>query len=156
MFLDNIRIDMSLGHAAASALNSILTFCMGIFALRGARLAGTLELERAIGVAIGLIGLASLMRASSELWTLFLGSTLIGIGIAFAFAFAQSLTPALIKQNFSTRAPEMNGYFTAAMHAGAAIRAAASVPIAATLGSWEVALGVWGGCPRLPRPCSGC
>ena len=140
VLLESIQTDMGLGHAAAGALNAIPTFCMGIFALMGARLASKLGLERAIGVAVGLIGLASLMRATSELWALFLGTTLIGIGIAFA----QSLIPALIKQNFPARAPEMNGYLTATMHAGAAAGATASVPIASVLGGWEPALGVWG------------
>lgn len=139
VLLDNIQTDLSLGHASAGALNAIPSFCMGIFALMGAQLARTLGLERAIGASIGLIGLASMVRATSEVWALFLGTLLIGIGIAFA----QSLTPALIKQNFPTRAPEMNGYFTAAMHAGAALGAATSVPLASGLGGWEAALGVW-------------
>lgn len=139
VLLDGIRVDLALGHAGAGLLNAIPTFCMGLFAFFGAHLVMRLGLERSIAAAVGLIALATALRGTGGFGAVFIGSTLIGIGIAFA----QSLIPALIKQQFPGRTAQVNGFYTAAMHTGAALGAASSVPLAGWLGGWPAALGVW-------------
>ena len=60
-----------------------------------------------------------------------------------AIAGAQTLLPAVVKQHFARRAPQVIGLSATVMTMGAGLAAGTTAILAATFGSWPVALAFW-------------
>ncbi|WP_082838026.1 CynX/NimT family MFS transporter [Haladaptatus sp. R4] len=138
--LEQIRIDLGLSYGTVSLLTTLPTICMGVFALTAAPIAQRLGQEQTVLYAVILIGFATAVRfAGTHVSVLFATAIVVGIGIALI----QALLPALVDRYFTDRADLVTSLYTASLIGGAAIAAAATVPIERMLGSWSAALGSW-------------
>lgn len=136
-----LRADTGLGATAVSVLTTLPLLCFGLFALvapaAGRRWGTDRTLAGALVVLLGGIAL----RMVPSVPALFTGSAIAGIGIAVT----NVLLPSVIKRDYPLRTGPMMGLYSLCLNGGAALAAAASVPVGSALGvSWRVALGVWG------------
>ncbi|QEF97755.1 putative transporter YycB [Stieleria maiorica] len=88
--------------------------------------------------AMVLLAIGTAMRSVSSVFTLYLGTLLLGVAIAFG----NVLLPSLTKRNFASRGGAVTSLYSATMGLGATIAAGASVPLADGLG-WRGSLGSW-------------
>jgi CP family cyanate transporter-like MFS transporter len=95
-------------------------------------------MDRAVGLALGLIGAGTLLRGATPIVALYAGTALLGVGIALG----NVLLPALAKRHFPNRSGPITSLYSSMMGLGATAAAGLSVPIAAHIG-WRGALAVW-------------
>jgi CP family cyanate transporter-like MFS transporter len=135
-----IQQHFQLSFTQAALLTSIPDVCMSIFALMAPRLIQRFGTDRCVIVALGLLGVATLLRAISPGPLLLLGSTfLISVGIAVAGA----LIGGWIKSHFPHRAAFFMGIYAAGLSLGATLGAVFAAPIAELTQSWRISAGVW-------------
>lgn len=97
-------------------------------------------LERSLFAALVLIALGVVARSLGPVWTLFLGSAIIGVGIAIA----NVLLPALLKRDFPGRIAALTGAYALVAGVVAALASSVVVPIATLPSSdWNRALGAF-------------
>jgi MFS transporter, CP family, cyanate transporter len=138
--LPEIQDDLEISHAVAGLLGAIPVLCMGVFAPPAPHFLGWIGSRFAIGAAVGLIGLAGLARAVVPgAVPVILLTFPIGIGIGIAGA----LMPVAVKERFAHRPAFATGMYTIGITTGAAVSAAAAVPIANAAGGWRSALVVF-------------
>jgi CP family cyanate transporter-like MFS transporter len=134
--IPEIQEDLGISHAVAGLLSTIPVACMGLFAPAAAYISGSIGTRWAIGLAVGLIGVAGLARALAPGAAAVLALTLpVGIGIAVSGA----LMPVAVKERFRHRPAFATGIYVGGINTGSAVAAAAAVPLAAA-GSWRTAL----------------
>ena len=93
-----------------------------------------------LAAAMGLLTFGILVRSVPSVFTLYLGTLMLGIAIAFG----NVLLPGLVKQSFSKKFGLMTSMYSSAMGLGAAIAAGLTVPLAEGLPwGWRGALAVW-------------
>ncbi|GGB67844.1 hypothetical protein N798_15070 [Knoellia flava TL1] len=140
--LPRIREDLGLSSVWLGVLTTLPVLCMGLLAPASARLGLRLGVARCISLAMVAISVGNLARTfSHEVPALYVGTLCAGAGIALA----GTLLPGMVKASFPPgRAGLATGLQMFAMMGGAAVAAAVSVPLARTLGDWDLALGFWG------------
>src|SRR3954463_16661187 len=137
--LGELRADTGLSSALAGLLTTLPVLCFGAFAPVAPRLARRIGLETAVGLSLGLLAVGIALRLFSPLALLYAGSLLAGAAIALA----NVLLPAYVKREFR-RPGAVMGLYSASLNVGAALGAAATVPLARALGlDWRAGLGLW-------------
>jgi len=125
----------------ATQAGLLITLPLAVFCLvspLAPRLARALGLERALFVALGLMAAGIVVRSVGPLWTLYLGTGVLGAGIAVG----NTLLPSLLKRDFPDRLTALTGVYAITMGIGSAIASAAIVPLAGAWG-WRLALGAF-------------
>ena len=93
-----------------------------------------------LAAAMGLLTIGILVRSIPSLFTLYIGTLLLGIAIAFG----NVLLPGLVKQSFSKKFGLMTSMYSGAMGLGSAVAAGITVPLAEGMSwGWRGALAVW-------------
>jgi CP family cyanate transporter-like MFS transporter len=137
--LGQLRSDTGLSAAMGGLLTTVPVLCFGAFAPIAPRLARRVGLETAVAASLVLLAAGIGLRLFPAVTLLYAGSFLAGSAIALA----NVLLPAYVKREFR-RPGAIMGLYSASLNVGAALGAAATVPLAAALGvSWRVALGMW-------------
>ncbi|TCO55798.1 MFS transporter [Actinocrispum wychmicini] len=137
--LDQARADLGLSAVTASIAATLPVVCFGLVAV------GTPGLVRRVGAAaglalsLGLLAMGLLVRVAGGEGTLLGGTFLACAGIATA----NVLVPVIVKTEFPDRIGEVTGTYSAVLSLGAAMGAAATVPIAGITGGWRGGLAVW-------------
>lgn len=139
--LPEIMRDTGLSAAGASLLTTLPIVCLGLFSAPTPWLSRRFGAERVLLLALLLIGLGTLLRATGALPWLFASSVLAGAGIAMG----NVLLPSLVKRHFAQHAALMTGLYILAICIGATIATASTVPLAIIYfdGSWAHALAIW-------------
>lgn len=137
--LGRIQQDTGLPPSAIGALTTLPVLCLGLFAPLAPRLARRLGAERSLSLALLILAAALLLRASSSLTLLFLGTLLIGAAIGLC----GSLLPGLVKRELPRGADLMTGVYTMALCLGGALGAGFSIPLSEWLGGWRWSLASW-------------
>lgn len=135
-----IKAQTGWNDAAIGTLTTVPVLCMGLFALAVPRLAAVTGRRQA--VAFGLIAMAvglGLRSIGAVAATLFLSTLLAGISIAIL----GGLVPGIVREQLSSSLGTATALWTAAMMGGAALGAAATLPLADALGGWNRALAFW-------------
>ncbi len=138
--LETIRADLALGYPALGLLTTIPVLCMGVFPAVAVAATARFGTERTLGAAIALLAVAVAARLAGRSDIVLFGSALVA---GMAIAGAQTLLPAVVKQHFAHRAPQVMGLSAAVMTMGAGLAAGTTAILAATFGSWPVALALW-------------
>lgn len=139
VLLPEIARDLQLSASGASYLTTLPVLCMGVFAPLAARWSQRIGPDRTLLGAILVLSLAIALRGAG-LPGLFLGTLLGGAGIALG----NVLLPVIIKRDFARHTGIMTGFYTMAICAGAAIAAAATLPLSSSLpGGWTAGLVFW-------------
>lgn len=138
--LRELQADLGMSGAVAGVLTSLPTIAFGVVGLGSGWLARRFGVRRSLGAALALltIGLAGRAVAPDAGWLL-AGTALAVVGIAVG----NVLLPIVVKRWFPRHVGRVTGVYAMTLSAGAAISAAATVPLAAALGGWRPGLGVW-------------
>lgn len=138
--VEQIRADLGISRALAGALTTIPVVCMGLGAFLVPGFAGRVGTERAMVCAVAAIGAAAAARLAGTVEAILIASAFVaGVGIAVG----QALLPAIVRARFARHGMLVTGMYSMSINVGAAVAAAATVPIAAAAGSWTVGLAVW-------------
>lgn len=138
--LETIREALGLSGMAAGLLTTIPSLCMGVFAFFSAATIRRFGLERSVSGSLALLGIATLARfAGHNIVVLYASTVAVGAGIAIA----QAMLPSVVGRYFPHRSAMVTGIYTAGFNAGAALAAAATVPLASVMNSWTASLAVW-------------
>lgn len=135
-----IKAETGWNDALIGTLTTVPVLCMGLFALLVPRFAAVIG--RRSAVAIGLAAMAvglSLRLVGAVGVTLFASALLAGISIAIM----GGLVPGIVREQLSGSMGTATALWTAAMMGGAALGAAATLPLAELLGGWNRALALW-------------
>ena len=138
--VQTIRADLGLSGAMAGLLTTLPVLCMGVFAPIAQRLAHRIGREATVAVALLVLLAGLLVRLGGGYLPLLLLGTLLGGG---GIALCGTVLPGIVKEFFAHRPGMVTGVYLFAMMAGATVAAAASVPLADALGSWQRSLAFW-------------
>ncbi|WP_242905684.1 MFS transporter [Actinomadura terrae] len=137
--LDRARDDLAMSTLAASTAATLPVVCFGGVALVTPRLIRRVGATAGLGLALGLLLAGLLVRVAGGEAVLLAGTFVACAGIAAG----NVLLPVIVKIEFPGRIGEVTGAYSAAMSAGAAIGAAATVPLGDVLGGWRGGLAAW-------------
>ncbi|MBO0678268.1 MFS transporter [Mycolicibacterium sp. S2-37] len=136
-----LRSETGLGAAATSLLTTLPLLCFGVFAMVAPAAARRWGLDRVLAGAVVVLLWGIGLRIVPSTAALFAGSAVVGVGIAVT----NVLLPGVIKRDYPSRTGPMMGLYSLCLNGGAALAAAASVPLGSAVGAgWRVALGLWG------------
>ena len=135
-----IQMETGWSDAFIGALTTIPVLCMGIFALAVPRLAQHIGSRGAVLLALVLMTAAMLLRlVGAVAATLFISALLAGVSIAII----GGLVPGIVRAQLSHAMGTATSLWTTAMMGGAALGAAATLPLSELLGGWNRALAFW-------------
>lgn len=138
--LPEIIRDTGLSGWGTSLLTTLPVLCLGLFAPLAPGLARRWGSERTLFAVLATIALGTALRAAGTLWALFAFSLLA----AMAIAIANVLLPSLVKRDFEDHTSLLTGLYVMTISGGAALAAAATVPIErAVHGNWQTGLAIW-------------
>lgn len=136
--LGELRRGAGLSSTAAALLTSLPLVCFGLVSPLAPVVAGRLGLHRAVVLGSAVLAAGLALRAAGTPG-LFAGTVLVGAGIALG----NVLLPAVAKQDFAGRAPQVTGMITSSMALSAALGAGLAQPLRALLGGPLASLAVW-------------
>ena len=135
-----IQAETGWNDAFLGALTTVPVLAMGLFALGVPRFAGRVGRRRAIGLALAAMTIALVLRGLGPIaTTLFISALMAGLAIAIM----GGLVPAIVRESLSGSMGTATALWTAASMGGAALGAAATLPLAELLGGWNRALAFW-------------
>ncbi|EHM01657.1 transporter, major facilitator family protein [Acetobacteraceae bacterium AT-5844] len=138
--LEMIRDATGLGTAGAGTLTTLPLLAFAIASPFCVLLGREYGLERSLFVALMLVTGGVVLRSLGPVWSLFLGTGIIGVGIAIG----NVLLPSLLKRDFPNRIAALTSAYALTAGVVAALASAAAVPIATLPGSgWNWALGAF-------------
>lgn len=135
-----IQADTGWNDALIGALTTVPVLAMGLFALGVPALAERIGRRGAVAAALATMIVAMLMRGLGAIaLTLFISALLAGLSIAIL----GGLVPGIVREQLSGSMGSATALWTTAMMGGAALGAAATLPLAELLGGWNRALALW-------------
>ncbi|HEA52522.1 hypothetical protein LCGC14_1519140 [marine sediment metagenome] len=138
--LKTIGDSLSLSSIGQGVLTTLPVLLLGLAAPLAPRAARKLGMERAVLVALIILGVAMIVRPYFGVSGLFLGTAVAGgcIGVMSV------LLPGIVKRDFPESASLMTGIYTAVLCTGASIAAGATEPLRMAFDSaWQPALAFW-------------
>lgn len=136
--LDRMEDD-GLPTGVGALLTSLPVLCFAVVGATGMTLARRVGVHRGLAVALLLLGVGLVVRVLDGPAVIVAGTFVACSGIALA----NVLLPAVVKEHFPTRVGQVTGAYSAVLSLGAALAAAASVPVADAGGGWQAGLVVW-------------
>ena len=135
-----IQADTGWNDALIGALTTVPVLTMGVFALGVPALAERIGRRGAVATALATMAVAMLLRGLGAIaLALFVSALLAGLAIAIL----GGLVPGIVREQLAGSMGTATALWTAAMMGGAALGAAATLPLAELLGGWNRALAVW-------------
>lgn len=135
-----IQAETGWSDAFMGALTTFTVVGMGVFALGVPALAERIGRRSAVSLALGVMTIALSLRFLGAIaLTLVISAILAGLAIAII----AGLVPGIVREQLSGSMGTATSLWTAAMMGGAALGAAATLPLAELLGSWNAALAFW-------------
>jgi CP family cyanate transporter-like MFS transporter len=140
--LDELQGDLALSSTVAGVLTTLPVISFALLGALVPRLAHAMGEQRLLAVGLVLMAGGLALRALVTSGVLFL---LLSVVALVGGAMGNVLLPGLVKRHFAHRVGPMTAAYTTSMAIGAAVAAAATVPLAAIGGQvdWRVGLGAW-------------
>jgi MFS transporter, CP family, cyanate transporter len=139
--IERIASELALSRSLISLTTALPVLCMGLLAPLAPRLAVRWGLERTIGLCMGLIALALLLRLIGHFSPLLIGSAML---LGVAIAVAGPLLSGFIKRHFIGRMGSVVGWYSLSMAIGGAGGAVLTAPLTQWLADdWAWGLGFW-------------
>ena len=140
--IEDIRADLDIGGATASVLISLPLVAFAVVSPVAPVLARRIGMERALGAALALLAVATVVRSLPSMVALWTGTAFLGIAVAVI----NVLLPALVKRDYPDRVGQVTGLYSSVQGAAAALASGLAVPLAGTTQhGWRLALGIWAG-----------
>ncbi|CCH31660.1 MFS transporter [Actinosynnema sp. NPDC047251] len=137
--LDQARADLGMSSVVASTVATLPVLCFGVVAVATPRVVRRLGAAAGLGLGVGVLLVGLVVRVAGGEGALLVGTVLACAGIATA----NVLVPVVVKEEFPHRVGEVTGAYSAVMSVGAAVGAAATVPVGAIAGGWRGGLAAW-------------
>lgn len=138
--IGSIRTDTGMSNSVAGLITTLPLLAFAFLSPLAPKLAQKIGKEMTIFLALIFLGIGLVIRSSGMVFTLFLGTAIIGVGIAFC----NVILPGIVKQSFPLKVGLMTGIYTVSMGAFAGIAPGISVPLANKLHmGWQGSLSVW-------------
>lgn len=137
--LNEFVMNSMLDAAAITALTTLPITCLGVMAPLAPSMARRLGTERLLLVCSLLLTCGLFLRGAAALPAFIAGTCICGLAIGIV----NVLLPAIVKRSFHRHLGLMNGLYTAAICASAALGAGLTYPLFRATGSLNLALGVW-------------
>lgn len=135
-----IKEDTGMSNSAAGFITTLPLLAFAFLSPLAPRLSQKIGKEATVLIALVFLGIGLFIRSSGMLFTLFLGTGIIGLGVAIC----NVILPGIVKQSFPTKVGLMTGMYTVSMGTMAGIAPGISVPLAETLHlGWQGSLRVW-------------
>lgn len=135
-----IKEDLSLSNTLAGFITTLPLLAFALFSPLAPKLSARFGIERVLFISLICITIGIILRSTSGIITLYIGTAIIGLAISVG----NVLVPGLIKRDFPLKVGVVTGIFSISMNAASAVGSALSVPIAIDLQlGWKWALGVW-------------
>jgi CP family cyanate transporter-like MFS transporter len=135
-----IREDLDLSHSVAGLISTLPLLAFFIFSPFVPRLSSKMGMERTLFFSLLLLTVGILIRSYSSIFSLFIGTFIIGMAIAAG----NVLLPGLIKRDFPHQVGMMTGGYSLSMNTFAALGSGLSVPLSHALGyGWQGSLMFW-------------
>lgn len=140
--ISDIRTDLVIGGATASVLVSLPLVAFAVVSPLAPALARRIGIERALGAALAVLAVATVVRSLPSTAALWTGTAFLGIAIAVI----NVLLPSLVKREYPDRIGQVTGLYSSVQGAAAALASGFAVPLAGTAQhGWRLALGIWAG-----------
>jgi CP family cyanate transporter-like MFS transporter len=140
--IQSIRDSLHLPASTASILTSLPLLAFALISPLAPAVSRRFGIQRTLGLALGLLIVAIVVRSLPVAPALWIGTALLGIAIAVL----NVVLPSLVKQEFPDRVGQVTGLYSAAQSIFAAIAAGLAVPVAAAAaGGWRTSLVIWAG-----------
>ncbi|MDN5843164.1 MAG: MFS transporter [Alcaligenaceae bacterium] len=140
VLLPEITAGLNMSGTVAGYLTTVPVLCMGVFAPAAPWLGRRIGTERSLLIVLVLLTIGTALRGADGIGTLFVGSIIAG----GAIAIGNVLLPSLVKRDFASRPGLMTGLYTMSLCGGAAVAAAATLPLIHGLGSeWDLGVAMW-------------
>lgn len=137
--LETVRAELGTSAGIAGLVQAGAVLMMGAGSFLGPTVGSRVGRERALGGAVGLVAVGSLLRGIPALLPLIAGSLVIGAGIGLAGVFVTGV----VKEHLAERAGVATGGYVVSMMIGATVASAVAVPAAVGLGGWSASLALW-------------
>ncbi|WP_449621565.1 CynX/NimT family MFS transporter [Robertmurraya sp. Marseille-Q9965] len=135
-----IRTDTGMTNSVAGLITTLPLLAFAFLSPLAPKLAQKIGKETTIFLALIFLGIGLIIRSSGMIFTLFLGTAIIGVGIAFC----NVILPGIVKQSFPGKVGLLTGIYTVSMGTFAGIAPGISVPMADKLHlGWQGSLSVW-------------
>ena len=140
--IEDVRTDLGIGGATASVLISLPLVAFAVVSPVAPVLARWIGIERALGAALAVLAVATVVRSLPSVPALWVGTAFLGIAIAVI----NVLLPSLVKREYPDRIGQVTGLYSSVQGAAAALASGFAVPLAGpTQHGWRLALGIWAG-----------
>ncbi len=137
--LDQARADLGMSTVVTSTVAALPVVCFGVVGVGASWVVRRIGAAAGLGIAVGALLVGLLVRVVGGEGTLLAGTFLACAGIATA----NVLVPVVVKAEFPDRVGEVTGSYSAVLSLGAAVGAAATVPIGTVAGGWRGGLAIW-------------
>lgn len=134
--MSEIRPGMNLNATLAGLLTTLLLLLFATTAPFSVVLSARFGIRRMIPSSLFVVLLGILLRSVGEVWTLFLGTALIGGGTGCL----NVLVPAFFKEYYPEKSGKLTGVYSSSLTIASATTAAVIQPISRALQSWNGAL----------------
>lgn len=135
-----IRTDTGMTNSVAGLITTLPLLAFAFLSPLAPKLAQKIGKEMTIFLALIFLGIGLVIRSTGMIFTLFLGTAIIGVGIAFC----NVILPGIVKQSFPRKVGLMTGIYTVSMGTFAGIAPGISIPLADKLQiGWQGSLSVW-------------
>jgi MFS transporter, CP family, cyanate transporter len=135
--IPELQDDLQTSHAVAGLLATIPVLGMGLFAPFAPRLARRVGARSAFAVALGLIGVAGVLRAGAPGAALVV---LLTVPVGIGMGLGNALPALVVKERMPGRPATATGVYTTGIQMGSTLAAALAIPLAAAFGGWRAAL----------------
>ncbi|MFI7643930.1 MFS transporter [Nonomuraea sp. NPDC049400] len=139
-----IAADTGLSATAQGVLVALPVAAFAVFSPMTAAVAVRRGTERMLLFALIVLAAGAVLRSlpvpAADLWPVFIGTAAIG----GAMAVGNVLLPVLTHKAFPSRVSVVTGHYIAVQSVVAALASMLTVPLVLWLGSWRLAIGLWG------------
>ena len=140
--VDDIRADLGIGGAAASVLVSLPLVAFALCSPVAPVLARRIGIERALGAALAVLAVATVVRSLPSTVALWTGTAFLGAAIAVI----NVVLPSLVKRDHPDHVGQVTGLYSSVQGSAAALASGFAVPLAGvTQHGWRLAIGIWAG-----------
>ncbi|MFD1014784.1 CynX/NimT family MFS transporter [Winogradskyella rapida] len=138
--IDKIRLELLLSDTLLGLLTTLPLLAFGVVSTMTPLFTKRFGIGNTLLGALILLVAGLVIRSAGGVFTLYLGTIILGVAIAFG----NVLIPALIKRNFPHKAGFVTSLYSGIMSLGAAFAAGLSVPLAIEMNlGWRGSLGAW-------------
>ncbi|MGW2349158.1 MFS transporter [Actinacidiphila glaucinigra] len=148
--LAEARSALGMSGAAAGLLTSVPALCFALVGVTAPRLSRRYGPSAVVAAGTAVVAVGLVLRPLSGGTVLFLALSALALA---GIAVANVLLPVVVKQRFPDQVGRMTGLYSMALNLGAAVAAAATVPLSGAFGGqWRWGLGAWGVVAALAVP----